>query len=197
MFTGLIDCLGELTSVAHTPAGLELHIAAHYADLAPGESIAVNGACLTVRECGEHWFTVGAVITTIGRTAIGDWKSGQRLNLERAMKADGRFGGHIVQGHVDDVGTVASVEVVADATLIDIAIPLTIAESLVPLGSVTVDGVSLTVNAIAGNVLQVSLVEYTLQHTVLGQLDVGTRVHIEADVIGKYVKQLVGPYLNR
>ncbi|MEO5580410.1 MAG: riboflavin synthase, partial [Gemmatimonadaceae bacterium] len=151
----------------------------------------------TVRECGDDWFTVAAVTTTAGRTTIGEWEAGKQVNLERAMKADGRFGGHIVQGHVDTVGTVLSVQASGDALLVDVEVIPGIAQSLVPLGSVTLDGVSLTVNAIAGNVLQVSLIEYTLHHTALAQLKEGSRVHIESDIIGKYVRQMIVPYLNR
>jgi len=197
MFTGLVDDVGTIASVQTTGAGVEIRIGATYRDLKAGESIGVNGACLTVRDCGEGWFTAAAVVTTVGRTTIGEWRPGRRVNLERAMKADGRFGGHIVQGHVDGVGTVTSARTVADATLIDISVPAIVSQTLVPLGSVTVDGVSLTVNAIAGDVLQVSLVEYTLHHTALGQLAEGSRVHLESDVIGKYVRQLMVPYLNR
>lgn len=197
MFTGLVDDVGTIASVQTTGAGVEIRISTTHRNLKAGESIGVNGACLTVRECGEGWFTAAAVVTTVGRTTIGEWRPGRRVNLERAMKADGRFGGHIVQGHVDGVGTVTSARTVADATLIDISVPAIVSQTLVPLGSVTVDGVSLTVNAITGNVLQVSLVDYTLQHTALGQLAEGSRVHLESDVIGKYVRQLMVPYLNR
>ncbi len=197
MFTGLVDDVGTIESAGCTAAGVEIRISTVYLDLSAGESIAVNGACLTVRECGAGWFTAAAVVTTVGRTTIGEWRTGRRVNLERAMKADGRFGGHIVQGHVDGVGTVTSAKAVADATLIDISVPAIVSETLVPLGSVAVDGVSLTVNAIDGDVLQVSLVEYTLHHTALGQLAGGSRVHLESDVIGKYVRQLMVPYLNR
>jgi len=197
MFTGLIDLVGSIVAVKRTSAGIELNVRAGYSDLVPGESIAMDGACLTVRECGDGWFTVAAVVTTAGRTTIGEWLVDREVNLERAMKADGRFGGHIVQGHVDGVGVVLAVMITADARLIDISVPPAIAETLIALGSVTIDGVSLTVNAIAGDVLQVSLIEYTLQHTALGRLARGSRVHIESDIIGKYVKQMVVPYLNR
>ncbi len=197
MFTGLVDTVGTIASVASRDAGIELRVNADYRNLQPGESIAVNGVCLTVRECRDDWFTVAAVTTTAGRTTIGEWEAGKPVNVERAMKADGRFGGHIVQGHVDEVGTVLSVQAAGDAMLVDVEVTPGIAQTLVPLGSVTLDGVSLTVNAIAGNVLQVSLIEYTLHHTALAQLKEGSRVHIESDIIGKYVRQMIVPYLNR
>ncbi len=196
MFTGLVDDVGTVTSVSESDAGLELRLSCGYADLQPGESIALNGACLTVRECGDGWFTVAAVITTLGRTTVAEWKSGRRVNLERAMRADGRLGGHIVQGHVDGVGIVDNVERASDALLLNLALPPGLAETVVPYGSVTIDGVSLTVNDIHGDRLQLSLVDYTLHHTTLGGLGVGSRVHVETDVIGKYVRRIIASHLN-
>lgn len=195
MFTGLVDDVGTIDHVADTPAGRELGIRSRYDDLADGESIAVNGACLTVRERGRGRFTVAAVITTLGRTTIGHWGVGTRVNLERSLRAADRLGGHIVQGHVDGVGTVRRVQRLNDAVLVDVEVPPDIAELLVPHGSITVDGVSLTVNALpAPDMVQLSLIEYTLRHTTLGDLRVDDAVHIEGDVIGKYVRQLVAPY---
>src|SRR6185436_13155212 len=183
MFTGLIEQVGEVEDARQTDAGRELRIRAPFADLAAGESIAVNGACLTVREFGSGWFTAAAVNTTLERTTIGDWKKGTRVNLERAMRADDRLGGHIVQGHVDCVGTVAAVGREGDARLVDIAIPAAFEPLFVLHGSVAIDGVSLTVNELKPRGLQVSLIEYTLRHTSLGDLKPGSRVQVEADVI--------------
>jgi riboflavin synthase len=174
-----------------------LRVRCAYPDLAVGESIALNGACLTVRECGPEWFAVAAVVTTLDRTTVGDWRVGTRLNLERALRAGDRLGGHLVQGHVDGVGEVLATAVRDDAWLIDIAVPSEIGELLVPHGSIAVDGVSLTVNAIPStDVLQVSIIEFTKRHTTLGEYRSGTRVQLEADVIGKYVRRLVAPYTN-
>lgn len=196
MFTGLVDDVGTITAVQEGAAGREFRIACRYDDLAPGESIACAGACLTVRERGPGWFTVAAVVTTLDRTTVASWGTGRRLNLERSLRAGDRLGGHIVQGHVDGVGEVLATARRDDAWLIDIAVPPSIAELLVPHGSICVDGVSLTVNAIpAPGILQVSIIEYTLRHTTLGDLGVGERVHLEGDVIGKYVRSLVTPYL--
>jgi riboflavin synthase len=195
MFTGLVDDIGTIDRVLETSAGREFVIRSRYDDLVDGESVAVNGACLTVRDRSDGRFTVAAVVTTLGRTAIGDWKAGKQVNLERALRPSDRLGGHIVQGHVDGLGTVRRVERLEDAVLVDVAIPSEIAELLVPHGSITVDGVSLTVNALpAPQVVQLSLIEYTLRHTTLGALAVGDVVHVEGDVIGKYVRQLVTPY---
>ncbi|MBK6842200.1 MAG: riboflavin synthase [Gemmatimonadaceae bacterium] len=196
MFTGLVDDVGTITAVEESTAGREFRIACRYDDLAPGESIACAGACLTVREFGPGWFTVAAVVTTLDRTTVASWGIGRRLNLERSLRAGDRLGGHIVQGHVDGVGEVVATSRRDDAWLIDIAVPSAIAELLVPQGSICVDGVSLTVNAIPRpGVLQVSIIEYTLRHTSLGDLSVGDRVHLEGDVVGKYVRSLMGPYL--
>ena len=196
MFTGLIEEVGIIQSVNDSSAGREIEIKSSFNDLEKGESIAVNGACLTVNRRRDGSFTVAAVTTTLGRTTIGDWKKEQRVNLERALRADARLGGHIVQGHVDSVGSVVSVQRDGDALLIDIDLPNGLGELMVPLGSVAVDGVSLTVNALTGDRLQVSLIEYTLNHSALGDLTAGTRVHIETDIIGKYVRRLVAPYLT-
>jgi riboflavin synthase len=196
MFTGLIEQVGEIESVRQTDAGRELRIAAPFADLQTGESIAVNGACLTVREFGAGWFEAAAVVTTLERTAIGDWKKGTRVNLERAMRSGDRLGGHIVQGHVDCVGVVAAVEYRGDALLVDLSLPQSIEPLFVLHGSITVDGVSLTVNELKPGGLQLSLIEYTLRHTTLGDLKPGASVHVEADIIAKHVRRLLEPYLK-
>lgn len=196
MFTGIVDDVGVIEDVTTTSAGREIRIRSSYTDLVDGESVAVNGACLTVRERGEGTFVVGAVVTTLGRTTIGEWERGRRVNLERAMRANDRLGGHIVQGHVDGVGVVEAVSRVADTLLVDIELPDSLEEMVVPHGSVAIDGVSLTVNAITGSRLQLMLIEYTLKHTAIGDLVAGSRVHVETDVIGKFVRRLVAPYTN-
>jgi riboflavin synthase len=196
MFTGLIEQIGEIESVRQTDVGRELRIRAPFTGIEPGESIAVNGACLTVRGLGRGWFETAAVTTTLERTTIGEWTSGTRLNLERSLRASDRLGGHIVQGHVDCVATVSHHEQAGDALLIDIALPAAWRPLFVLHGSVAVDGVSLTVNELRANGLQVSLIEYTLRHTTLGALRAGHRVHVEADVIAKHVRRLLEPYLS-
>ncbi len=196
MFTGLIEDVGVIEGVRDDAAGLELKVRSTFTGLAEGESIALDGVCLTVRSHGEGWFVVAAVGTTLGRTNIATWGEGTRVNLERAMRADGRLGGHLVQGHVDAVGTVESVVSAGDARLVNVRVPGELAELLVPHGSIAVDGVSLTVNELpAADVVQLSLIEYTLAHTTLGELREGARVHLEADVIGKYVRRLLAPYM--
>ena len=196
MFTGLIEQVGEVESVRQSSAGRELRVRAPFNDLAAGESIALNGACLTVREFGPGWFEAAAVLTTLERTTIGEWKTGTRVNLERSLRATDRLGGHIVQGHVDCVGVVAAREMAGDALLIDLSLPGSIEPLFVLHGSIAVDGVSLTVNELKPGGVQLSLIDYTLRHTNLGDLRVGSRVHVEADVIAKHVRRLLEPYLR-
>jgi riboflavin synthase len=192
MFTGIVDAVGRVEAVAQNH-GVELRIKASYKALKKGESIAVNGACLTIERIVKGGFTVHAIATTLGRTLIGEWRKGQPVNLERALRAGDRLGGHFVQGHVDGVGTVEQVTAADDALLVDIRVPAEVRETTVLHGSITVDGVSLTVNALPGAaVIQVSLVPFTREHTTLGQVARGDRVHVEADVLGKYVRQLCG-----
>jgi len=190
MFTGIVDAVGRVDAVA-VNSGVELRIKASYKALKKGESVAVNGACLTIERVVKGGFTVHAVETTLGRTLIGEWQKGRRVNLERALRMSDRLGGHFVQGHVDGLGTVERVAADGDALLLDIRMPEDVAETTVLHGSITVDGVSLTVNALPRpGVMQVSLVPFTRAHTTLGQLATGDRVHVEADVLGKYVRQL-------
>lgn len=195
MFTGLVDDVGTIERITPTSAGREFRIRCRYDDLEEGESVAVNGACLTVRGRGANWFTAAAVTTTLGRTTMANWRPGQRVNLERAIRAGDRFGGHMVQGHVDGVARVTGVKTAGDARLIDLALPAGLADLMVRHGSIAVDGVSLTINDLPGpDVVQLSLIEYTLRHTALDALGEGDEVHVEADMIGKYVQRLLGAY---
>jgi riboflavin synthase len=192
MFTGLITATGQVQRAQRNADGLELTISAPYADLAEGESVAVDGACLTVQSLSTGGFTSHIIRTTLDRTRFAQYAPGRRVNLERALRVGDRLGGHLVQGHVDGVGTVAQVQQRDDARLLDLQVPAEIARISVPLGSITVDGVSLTVNAKPGDrTIQISLIPFTLQHTTLGERQVGDRVHLEADTIGKYVAALL------
>ncbi len=196
MFTGLVDDIGVIEQISRTEAGREIRIQCRYIDLLAGESIALDGACLTVRELGQAWFTAAAVVTTLARTTIADWQPGRRVNLERAMRPTDRLGGHIVQGHVDAVGTITSIRKHEDAWLIEVRVPDDVAALLIPHGSICIDGVSLTVNDLPKpGVVGLSIIEYTWNHTTLPDRVRGDSVHIESDVIGKFVRQLMQPYL--
>jgi riboflavin synthase len=195
VFTGLVDDIGVIEGVDVTGAGREFRVRCRYSDLLDGESIALDGVCLTVRAHGPQWFTVAAVVTTLDRTALGGWDVGRRVNLERAMRPSDRLGGHIVQGHVDGVGTIATIVRRDDAWIIDVRVPSEVERLLVPHGSITVDGISLTVNHLpAPGVLGLSIIEYTWRHTTLSDRRPGDRVQLEADIIGKYVQRLMQPY---
>ena len=192
MFTGIVTAVGRVREVRPAGGGLELVIEAPYRDLEPGESVAVDGACLTVKDAGPGWFGAHVVTTSLDRTRIGGYTAGRRVNLERALRVGDRLGGHLVQGHVDGIGVVERVADRADARLLDIRVPLEVGGVSIPLGSITVDGVSLTVNAVPGpNVIQVSLIPFTLQQTTLGERVAGDQVHLEGDTIGKYVRALL------
>ena len=193
MFTGIVTQVGTVTRAAPDAGGLELAIAASCPDLEPGESLAVDGACLTVEAVATEGFSVHVVATSIERTNFAGYRKGRRVNLERALRVGDRLGGHLVQGHVDGVGTVESVTDHDGARLLNVRVPKDIARVSVALGSITVDGVSLTVNEKpAADVIQVSLIPFTLQHTTLGERRSGDRVHLEADTIAKYVAALLG-----
>lgn len=199
MFTGIVTAVGRVARVGRQAGngkreaepGLRLHIRAPLRGLKRGESIAVNGVCLTVERVVPGGFTAHAVETTRGRTLLGEYAPGRRVNLERAVRAMDRLGGHIVQGHVDGVAVVDRADQRGDAWVCDLRVPVAVREVSIPQGSITVDGVSLTVNALPGpELVQIFLIPFTRAHTTLGALRVGDRVHVEGDVLGKYVRHL-------
>jgi len=198
MFTGIVSAVGTVAKATRETgngtrqAGLLLTIRAPYKGLKQGESVAVNGACLTVERVVRGGFTVHVVETTTGRTLLGEYAAGRRVNLERALRATDRLGGHFVQGHVDGVAEVTRAEQRGDAWVYDLQVPRAVRQVAIPHGAITVDGVSLTINDLPGgpDVVQISLIPFTRRHTTLGTLRVGDRVHVEGDVLGKYVRQL-------
>jgi len=198
MFTGIVSAVGRIHRVVRTTEngkrttpGLTLTIRAPCKGVKKGESIAVNGACLTVERVLKGGFAVHVVETTEGRTLFGEYAAGRRVNLERALRATDRLGGHLVQGHVDGVGVVQRVERRGDAWVYDLRVPDAVREVSIPRGAITVDGVSLTINDLPGkDRVQIALIPFTREHTTLGALGEGDRVHVEGDVLGKYVRQL-------
>lgn len=192
MFTGLVTGIGTVLDIGSSAEGLELTIQSPYPDLERGESVAVDGACLTVESATVMQFSVRVVPTTLSRTCFGDYTLGRRVNLERALRVGDRFGGHLVQGHVDGTGVVKLVMDSAGNRLLDLKVASEVAQFTIPLGSITVDGVSLTVNAMPNpDMIQISLIPFTLQHTSLADRKAGDRVHLEGDVIAKYVASLL------
>ena len=192
MFTGLVEAIGVVERARRDENGLNLVIRSPFSGVSLGESIAVDGACLSVTELREGTFRVQVVRTSQDRTCFEDYYAGRRVNLERALRMGDRLGGHMVQGHVDGIGTIERITDIEDARLMDIRVPSTVSAVTVPLGSITVDGVSLTVNALPGkDTVQVSIIPHTLSHTTLGDRKVGERVHLESDVVWKYVQQLL------
>ncbi len=195
MFTGIIEEIGTLADVRADRGGRIFHIACRTVleGMRLGDSIAVDGVCLTATEIRPGGFTVEAVGTTLGRTTLSGFTRGRRANLERALALGARLGGHIVQGHVDGVGRVASIEQRGELTLIDFSLPEDVAAVTVLHGSITLNGVSLTVNEVpAPGVCQVSIIPHTWEHTNLADLRVGDPVNLEGDTIGKYVRHLLG-----
>jgi riboflavin synthase len=194
MFTGIVTGIGTVREARPSDGGLDLTIECAYPDLTAGESVAVDGACLTVAAVVAGGFAAHVVGTSLDRTRFGDLRAGSRVNLERALRVGDRLGGHLVQGHVDGVGRVVRVTSSEGARLLDIEAPREVVQVSVPLGSITVDGVSLTVNAMpAPGMIQISLIPFTLEHTTLAERRPGDRVHLEADTIGKYVAALMRP----
>lgn len=195
MFTGIVEAVGRV--VALEPRGEQARLrieAPRVADGTPiGASIAVNGACLTVVEATPEQVVFEAVRETLDRTSLGELRPGARVNLERALRADGRLDGHIVQGHVDGTGRVRSLERRGDDVRLAIECPPELARQLVPKGSIAVDGVSLTLVNVSDTGFDVALVPHTLAETNLGARRPGDRVNLEADVLGKYVLR----YLER
>ena len=198
MFTGIVEELGEVVEVEHLGGAARLTVCGPRvtADVADGDSIAVNGVCLTVTNAGESTFTADVMAETLNRSALGALTPGSRVNLERSLRVGDRLGGHMVQGHVDGVGTVTSRVSDEHWDVVRIAVPPGLARYLVEKGSVAVDGVSLTVSGLSGVPgeppwFEVSLIPTTLSVTTLGSLPPGARVNLEADVIGKYVERML------
>ena len=188
MFTGLIETVGHVSGVTAVPSGFRARIQTSLAsDVSLGESVAVNGVCLTVtvNDGGEMQADVGPETARV--TTLGSMRIGQAVNLERALRAGDRFGGHFVQGHVDGVGTVDSIRRDGDANWLTISFPAALAPLFIPKGSVAVDGISLTVAALRDRQFDVMIIPFTWAHTNLSALRVGEPVNLECDMIGKYV----------
>ncbi|MGH9238749.1 MAG: riboflavin synthase [Vicinamibacterales bacterium] len=192
MFTGLIEAVGRVGGISRAATGLRIAIQTDMAaDLADGESVSVNGVCLTVSQRDATGFSADIGPETARVTTLGSVQAEQPVNLERAMAANGRFGGHFVQGHVDGIGTIRDVRVEGDARWLKVAFPPELAPFFVPKGSVALDGVSLTVAALGPDHFDVMIIPFTWGHTNLSGLQAGSPVNLECDVVGKYVARAV------
>jgi riboflavin synthase len=193
MFTGIVEELGHVVELAPGADSARLTVAGPLvtSDAVHGASIAVNGVCLTVVEHDDEKFTVDVMAETLDRSSLGGLRAGDRVNLERAMAASSRFGGHIVQGHVDGTATILSRTPGERWEVVRFSLPQTLARYVVEKGSITVDGVSLTVSSVDDVTFSVSLIPTTLALTTLGHKGVGDTVNLEVDVLAKYVERLL------
>ena len=192
MFTGIIREIGTVGSIERSDAGARLRIAASFAgELAGGDSVSVAGACLTAAALGDGHFEADVMNQTLGLTTLGDLAEGDGVNLEPALRAGEPLGGHLVQGHVDTTATVAGVGADGIARRVAIALPEEYRRLVVEHGSITLDGVSLTVAELTGEGFEVSLIPETLERTTLGDLAPGARANVEFDVIARYVERLL------
>jgi riboflavin synthase len=194
MFTGIISAIGNVVGLEPRGGDVRLTIetgSLSLADVSLGDSIACNGACLTAVELTGQGFIADVSVETLSLTTIGNWNAGSRINLEKAMQATDRFGGHIVSGHVDGIGEVVALEGDARSWRFRLRAPRDIAKYIAQKGSITVDGTSLTVNVIEGSEFELNIVPHTMLHTVIGDYKVGTKVNLEVDLVARYLERLL------
>ena len=192
MFTGLVADLGTVSDVVATPDGVRLQVATSLAaELSEGDSVAVNGVCLTAVSADTQAFTAEVMNETLRRSSLAEVSAGARVNLELPLRAQDRLGGHVVQGHVDGVGAVSGADDDGFARVVTIDAPPDLLRYVVEKGSIAVDGVSLTVSSVSPDTFAVSLIPETLERTNLGAAAPGTPVNLEVDVLAKYVEKLV------
>jgi riboflavin synthase len=196
MFTGIIEELGTIKSIERSADSRRMIISVEriMADLKIGDSIAVNGACLTVGDLQSSAFSVYSSPETLSRTNLGKLTIGSKVNLERSLRLQDRLGGHLVLGHIDGIGYIKSRNRKEDSVLFEFTFPRELARYIVPKGSIAVDGISLTVSNLSPDFFEVSVIPYTLEVTTLGFKRVGDEVNLETDIIGKYVERLLGSY---
>ncbi|MDF1597412.1 MAG: riboflavin synthase [Acidimicrobiia bacterium] len=191
MFTGIIEIMGRVVAADRSEGGMRLSVGAPGLALEVGDSVAVNGVCLTAVEARESEFDADLVLETLARTILGELDIGSGVNLERPMAADGRFDGHIVQGHVDGVGQIVSVEEEGNGRRIRVRSPRELSKYIASKGSIALDGISLTVAEVDGDEFEVAVIPHTLDITTLGLCAPGSRVNLEVDVIAKYVERMM------
>lgn len=193
MFTGIIESVGQVQSLQNVGGDVRLRIqtALDMSDVHLGDSIATNGICLTVIEFGADWYAADVSRESLHRTTLGQWKAGQTVNVEKAMLPTTRFGGHIVSGHVDGLGEITLVRNDARSLYFEVTAPAELAKYLAEKGSVTVDGISLTINHLRGNIISLNLIPHTADRTNIGSWQQGTQVNLEVDVLARYIERLL------
>ena len=194
MFTGIISAIGDIASLEERGGDVRLTIRSgnlNLTDVQLGDSIACNGTCLTAVELTGEGFVADVSVETLNLTTIGNWQTGSRINMEKAMQATDRFGGHIVSGHVDGIGEVISLEGDARSWRFRIRAPRDLAKYIAHKGSITVDGTSLTVNIVDGAEFELNIVPHTMLHTVISDYDVGSKVNLEVDLVARYLERLL------
>lgn len=197
MFTGIVEDIGKIVSIKNKSKEATFTIGVDKIDtseIVMGESISVNGTCLTVVEIGKNDFSVDASAETLSKTNLGDLSSGSSLNLERSLKVGERMGGHMVTGHIDGQGTVESIVKKGESLEIWFSLPETLSKYVVEKGSIAVDGVSLTVNLVEGNKYSVNIIPHTQKETIFRDIKPHDKVNIECDIIGKYVEKFVSNF---
>lgn len=194
MFTGIIEAIGEITAVEPKGGDIRLRVNSReldLADVALGDSIATNGVCLTVVELPGDGYWADVSVETIDNTTVASWKVGQRVNLEKALTPETRLGGHMVSGHVDGVGEVLSHQRDGRSERFRLRAPKALAKYIAHKGSITIDGVSLTVNAVDGDEFELNIVPHTLEKTIMGTYIQGSKINLEVDVIARYLERLL------
>ena len=194
MFTGIISAIGDIAELEQRDGDVRLTIRTgnlSLVDVHLGDSIACNGACLTAVELTGEGFIADVSVETLNLTTIVNWQVGNRINLEKAMQASDRFGGHIVSGHVDGIGEVVSLYEDARSWLFRIRAPRELAKYIAHKGSITVDGTSLTINKVEGAEFELNIVPHTMTHTVMGDYKMGTKVNLEVDLVARYLERLL------
>ena len=193
MFTGIIESLGKVESLQRVGGDIRLRIQTNLdmSDVHLGDSIATNGICLTVIEWGDNWYAADVSTESLNRTTLENWKIGQSVNVEKAMLPTTRFGGHIVSGHVDAVGEITLVRKDARSLYFEVTAPVGIAKYLAEKGSVTVDGISLTINHLKGHILSLNLIPHTVERTNIGTWSIGSKVNLEVDILARYIERLL------
>ncbi len=193
MFTGIITDVGEVRSLEKSNALARVEITCHFdmRDVAIGASIACDGVCLTVTETGENWFAADMARETLEITTLSHWREGQKINLERALKVGDELGGHIVSGHVDAMGTLETIAQTGESWDITIAVPGSIAAYIATKGSITLDGISLTVNEVNGTRFSCCIIPHSWEHTTLSQKKEGDAVNIEVDRLARHAERIL------